>query len=80
MELVWDSADELEREGCAAHPFIHNGLQDEEFEDVNSTLYMINEEIQETLIEMNDQRRVAGTLTLFYIQNDSLHVSFCKCL
>ena len=28
--MVWDSADELEREGCAAYPFIHNGLQVQE--------------------------------------------------
>ena len=54
LELVWDSADELEREGCAAYPWAHNGLQDEEFADVNGTLYMTNEDIRETLIEMND--------------------------
>ena len=52
--MVWDSADELERERCAAYPWAHNGLQDEEFKDVNDTLYMINEDIRETLIEMND--------------------------
>ena len=54
LELVWDSADEFEKEGCAAYPWAHNGLQDEEFADVNGTLYMSNEDIQETLIEMND--------------------------
>ena len=29
-------------------------VQDEEFSDVNGTLYMSNEDLRETLIEMND--------------------------
>lgn len=30
LDLVWDSKDEFEREGCAAFPWAHNGIQDEE--------------------------------------------------
>lgn len=54
LDLVWDSADEFEREGCAAYPWAHNGIQDEEFADVNGTLYMADEGIRETIEEMND--------------------------
>jgi len=43
LDLVWDSGDEFEREGCAAFPWAHNGIQDEEFADVNGTLYMADE-------------------------------------
>lgn len=39
LELVWDSADDFEREGCAAYPWAHNSIQDEEFAPVNGTLY-----------------------------------------
>ncbi len=27
LDLVWDSGDEFEREGCAAFPWSHNGIQ-----------------------------------------------------
>ena len=27
LELVWDSGDEFEREGCAAFPWAHNAIQ-----------------------------------------------------
>ena len=29
LELVWDSADSFEREGCAAYPWAHNSVTDE---------------------------------------------------
>ena len=54
LELIWDSADEFEKEGCAAFPWAHNGIQDEEFSDINGTLWMVDEGIRETLMEMND--------------------------
>mmetsp|Transcript_25923 Transcript_25923/g.47667 ORF Transcript_25923/g.47667 Transcript_25923/m.47667 type:complete len:380 (-) Transcript_25923:136-1275(-) len=54
LDLVWDSEDEFEREGCAAFPWAHNSIQDEEFADVNGTLYMVDEGIRETIQEMND--------------------------
>jgi hypothetical protein len=54
LDLVWDSADEFEREGCAAFPWAHNGIQDEEFADVGGALWLADEGIQGTLEEMND--------------------------
>jgi hypothetical protein len=39
IDQVWDSKDELEREGCAAYPWAHNGIQDKEFADVGGTFY-----------------------------------------
>lgn len=54
LDLVWDSGDEFEREGCAAFPWAHNGIQDEEFADINGTLYMADDGLRETLVEMND--------------------------
>ena len=55
IEQVWDSKDELEREGCAAYPWAHNGIQDEEYADVGGTFYSSSDEdVQETLDEMND--------------------------
>ena len=54
LDLVWDSADEFEKEGCAAFPWAHNGIQDEEFADVGGTLWQADEGIRETLEEMND--------------------------
>ena len=54
LDLIWDSADEFEREGCAAFPWAHNGIQDEEFADVNGTLWKADEGLRETLMEMND--------------------------
>mmetsp|Transcript_5683 Transcript_5683/g.11085 ORF Transcript_5683/g.11085 Transcript_5683/m.11085 type:complete len:706 (+) Transcript_5683:69-2186(+) len=55
LDLVWDSGDEFEREGCAAFPWAHNGIQDEEFADVNGTLYDVSkEDLRETIHEMND--------------------------
>jgi len=54
LDLVWDSGDEFETAGCAAYPWAHNGIQDEEFADVNGTLYMADEGIRETLEELND--------------------------
>ena len=54
LELVWDSADEFEKAGCAAFPWAHNGIQDEEFSDVGGSLWLADEGIRETLEEMND--------------------------
>jgi hypothetical protein len=54
LTLVWDSGDEFEKEGCAAFPWAHNGIQDEEFADVNGTLYMADEGLRETIDELND--------------------------
>ncbi|KAL7427677.1 LOW QUALITY PROTEIN: hypothetical protein ACHAXH_003770 [Discostella pseudostelligera] len=57
LEMVWDSGDEFEREGCAAFPWAHNAIQDEEYSDVGGTLYLSNPAIQEVLIEMNDPEK-----------------------
>ncbi len=79
LEMVWDSGDEFEREGCAAFPWAHNAIQvresccsilfhlllrrthelfqDEEYSDVDGTLYLSNPAIQEVLIEMNDPEK-----------------------
>ena len=54
LDLVWDSGDEFETAGCAAYPWSHNGVQDEEFSDVGGTLWTVDEGIRETLEEMND--------------------------
>ena len=39
LSFVWDSADELEREGCKAYPWSHNSQQDEEFAPLYGKLY-----------------------------------------
>ena len=39
LELVWDSNDSFEREGCKAFPWAHNSIQDEEFAPVNRAFY-----------------------------------------
>lgn len=39
LELVWDSADSFEREGCEAYPWAHNSVTDEELAPVNGTFY-----------------------------------------
>mmetsp|Transcript_41262 Transcript_41262/g.133839 ORF Transcript_41262/g.133839 Transcript_41262/m.133839 type:complete len:516 (+) Transcript_41262:1170-2717(+) len=39
MALVWRSGSLLEREGCAAFPWAHNGEQDEEYAAVHGVLY-----------------------------------------
>lgn len=54
LELVWDSGSEFETEGCKNFPWAHNGIQDEEFAAVNSTLWFADPGLQETLFEMND--------------------------
>lgn len=54
LELVWDSAEAFEVEGCAAYPWAHNGVQDEEFAAVGGALYLANVGIRETIEEMND--------------------------
>ncbi|KAL7554118.1 hypothetical protein ACHAWF_017519 [Thalassiosira exigua] len=54
LELVFDTSDEFEREGCKAFPWAHNGIQDEEFSDINGTLWMADEGLHEILMEMND--------------------------
>ena len=51
---VWDSGHEFETMGCKAYPWAHNGIQDEEFAGINSTLWMADEDLRETLMEMND--------------------------
>ena len=57
LDMVWDSKDELEREGCAAFPWAHNGVQDEEFAPVGGTLYNslpAGHSLLETIEELND--------------------------
>jgi len=57
LELIWDSEDEFEQEGCAAYPWAHNGIQDEEFAAVNSTFYNsldADDDLRETIEELNN--------------------------
>jgi hypothetical protein len=57
MVLVFDSADSFEKEGCAAYPWAHNAIQDEEFAPVNGTFYNSlspDDDLVETINEMND--------------------------
>ena len=57
LPLVFDSADSFEKEGCAAYPWAHNAIQDEEFAPVNGTFYSSlspDDDLLETINEMND--------------------------
>lgn len=54
LDLVWDSKSEFETEGCKAYPWAHNGIQDEEFADVNGTLWNTDPDMHEVLMEVND--------------------------
>ena len=57
LELVWDSGDTFEKEGCAAFPWAHNGIQDEEFAKVGGALYNFldaDDGLRETIEEVND--------------------------
>lgn len=57
LEEVWDSADELERQGCAAFPWAHNSIQDEEFAPVGGPFYNslpLDDGLRETIDEVND--------------------------
>ena len=57
LVLTWDSEDQIEREGCAAFPWAHNGIQDEEFSPVNGALYNYldpDDGLRETIDEVND--------------------------
>lgn len=54
LTLVWDSKSEFETEGCKAYPWAHNGEQDEEFADVNGTLWESDPDLHDTLLEKND--------------------------
>jgi len=39
LELVWDSGDAFEKEGCAAYPWAHNSITDEEYAPVGRAFY-----------------------------------------
>lgn len=53
--LVWDSGSSLEKEGCAAFPWAHNSINDEEFAAVDGTFYnSTTEDIQDAIKDMND--------------------------
>jgi hypothetical protein len=57
LRLVWDSRDEAERRGCAAFPWAHNSIQDEEFAPVNGEFYNYlaeDDELREVIQELND--------------------------
>lgn len=57
LEIVWDSADELEKRGCAAFPWAHNALQDEEFAPVGGTFYNslpVGDSLRKTIDELNN--------------------------
>lgn len=57
LEEVWDSADLFEKEGCAAAPWAHNSIQDEEFAPINGSLYKSlppDDGLRETIEELND--------------------------
>lgn len=53
---VWDSGDHLEKEGCAAYSWAHNGIQDEEFASKWGALYNASDaDFKSTLDDMNDK-------------------------
>lgn len=52
MELVWDSGSAFEKEGCAAFPWAHNGIQDEDFSPKGGAYYILNEDDRQDLDEM----------------------------
>jgi hypothetical protein len=55
IELVWDSGSQLEKEGCSAYPWAHNGIQDDGFAPVGGALWELsNPDDQQSLEEMND--------------------------
>jgi hypothetical protein len=57
LDLVFDSGDAFEKEGCAAYPWAHNAIQDEEFSPVNGTFYNFlapDDDLVETINEMNN--------------------------
>ena len=75
IDLVWDSKDELEREGCAAYPWAHNGIQDEEFADVGGTFYNSSDkDMQKTLVKMNDPKK-DGWCVLVVLLKIQLNIS-----
>jgi hypothetical protein len=56
LDMVWDSYDDLERAGCAAFPWAHNAIQDEEFAPVGGALYNslpLDASLRETIEELN---------------------------
>ena len=54
LNFVWDSGDELEKEGCEAFPWAHGGIQDEEFAAVGGTLYNLSGDgLKETIEEVS---------------------------
>jgi hypothetical protein len=60
LDLVWDSADEFEQEGCAAFPWAHNSIQDEEFAPVGGPAYNYldpDASLRATNDEVNDPER-----------------------
>jgi hypothetical protein len=55
IEFVWDSGSAFEKEGCAAYPWAHNGIQDEGFAPVGGALWELSDtEDQTSIEEMND--------------------------
>ena len=60
LKLVFDSGDAIEKDGCAAYPWAHNSLQDEEHSPAgddfpNNTFWRISDEdMRETLLATND--------------------------
>ena len=42
LTLIWDSADQGEREQCARFPWAHNSIMDEEFAPLNGVLYNVS--------------------------------------
>ncbi|CAE8717012.1 unnamed protein product [Polarella glacialis] len=62
MSLVWDSGSDFEREQCAAYPWAHNGIQDEEFapktgsqNDLYASL-VSSSKLATDIADMNDPR------------------------
>mmetsp|Transcript_87956 Transcript_87956/g.249112 ORF Transcript_87956/g.249112 Transcript_87956/m.249112 type:complete len:698 (-) Transcript_87956:318-2411(-) len=55
ISRVWDSGSSFEKEQCAAYPWAHNAIQDEEFSSVWGVLYnSSDDDMRELLDEMND--------------------------
>lgn len=57
LSLVWDSADQFEKEGCKKYGWAHNGIQDEEYAPLYGVLYNTtdSEKVKEAIEEMNGE-------------------------
>lgn len=54
LKLHWDSGDDFEREGCAAFPWAHNGIQDKTYAPVNGDLFKLRQDFPDAIMKQNN--------------------------